>query len=235
MSSLKNAYLFVYNITQFAAWLYAMDLIVMGFLKNQTPAETYSQMGSLITIAQNAAILEVLHSIFGVVRSPWCMLNVFCLYFLFSFFFIHFLFWYSYNCIASCFTSFVGQHCCLCSSCSTTLDFSMDVCCMGNNIVVKKFFEYVKNFQIHFKPLLNSIFLFVNTGIGWNCAICLLCDQHCFVKHAILYDLDSLLYLFVRLSVRRCRWIGNSLHFFALHQSSKWICLLCIDFHYVVM
>lgn len=73
MSSLKNLYLLGYNVACAAGWAYVLitcaQHIVSG--KSEQPQALYDEVEQVLKIVQTAAIMEVLHALLGVVRSPW--------------------------------------------------------------------------------------------------------------------------------------------------------------------
>ncbi|ORX88613.1 PTPLA-domain-containing protein [Basidiobolus meristosporus CBS 931.73] len=70
-SALAKAYLVAYNTVSWYAWTYVLGWVVKDLLNSP---ENYAQMcgkvGWALTIVQTGAILEIFHSIIGIVRSP---------------------------------------------------------------------------------------------------------------------------------------------------------------------
>jgi len=63
-------YLFLYNIAACFGWAYVLYLSVQAYLANKTAHELWNIVQGPLKIVQTAALLEVFHSLFGLVRSP---------------------------------------------------------------------------------------------------------------------------------------------------------------------
>ncbi|KAL3843441.1 hypothetical protein ACJIZ3_000844 [Penstemon smallii] len=68
-SSLRRLYLVIYNWTVFLGWLQVLYLAVKT-LKESGPESVYAAVEKPLILAQSAAIIEILHSLIGMVRSP---------------------------------------------------------------------------------------------------------------------------------------------------------------------
>ncbi|KAJ3030126.1 UNVERIFIED_CONTAM: hypothetical protein HDU68_010048 [Siphonaria sp. JEL0065] len=66
-ASFVHKYLLVYNAASAGAWAYVAYKVVAN-AKNY--ATTYSEIGDYLLVVQTFALLEILHSIFKLVRSP---------------------------------------------------------------------------------------------------------------------------------------------------------------------
>uniref|UniRef100_A0A7S2AMZ6 very-long-chain (3R)-3-hydroxyacyl-CoA dehydratase n=1 Tax=Octactis speculum TaxID=3111310 RepID=A0A7S2AMZ6_9STRA len=65
-----KAYLVLYNLLSAGGWAYVLALAVSCLQKNVEPAEAWAKFGQPLAIVQSAAFMEILHSLFGMVRSP---------------------------------------------------------------------------------------------------------------------------------------------------------------------
>jgi len=65
----KN-YLILYNIVQTVAWLY-MLLLSLSHLAYPQAASPWEAFGTILYLAQNFALLEVVHAFVKMVRAPW--------------------------------------------------------------------------------------------------------------------------------------------------------------------
>ncbi|KAL6764037.1 tyrosine phosphatase-like protein [Haematococcus lacustris] len=66
-----NLYLATYNAALSVAWGYVLYLTVtMSFLQHQSTQELYKAVEVPLKVAQTAAVMEVVHSAVGLVRSP---------------------------------------------------------------------------------------------------------------------------------------------------------------------
>ncbi|KAL8060387.1 hypothetical protein ABFX02_02G021800 [Erythranthe guttata] len=68
-SSLRRIYLILYNWIVFLGWFQVFYLAVKS-LKNSGHESVYAAVEKPLILAQSAAFLEILHSLFGLVRSP---------------------------------------------------------------------------------------------------------------------------------------------------------------------
>ncbi|KAL3527543.1 hypothetical protein ACH5RR_012199 [Cinchona calisaya] len=69
LSGLKRLYLTIYNWTVFFGWLQVFYLAVKT-LKESGHQHVYQAVEKPLLLAQSAAILEIIHGLFGLVRSP---------------------------------------------------------------------------------------------------------------------------------------------------------------------
>ncbi|CAB3399052.1 unnamed protein product [Caenorhabditis bovis] len=65
-----KTYLFAYNILQILGWSVILFKTVRGLLNNYTWPELYADVEKELQIFQTGAILEVIHAVLGIVRSP---------------------------------------------------------------------------------------------------------------------------------------------------------------------
>jgi very-long-chain (3R)-3-hydroxyacyl-CoA dehydratase len=68
----RKLYLFVYNAASAAAWGACLFLLVRHLVLERRPVTTvYESMGVALLVAQTGAVLELVHSLTGLVRSPF--------------------------------------------------------------------------------------------------------------------------------------------------------------------
>eukprot|EP01032_Pedospumella_encystans_P033196 gene33196-37505_t len=67
---LALVYLLAYNLACCAGWAYVL-FICVKHIRAETIADTWSEVELPLKIVQTAAVLEVLHSMVGLVKSPW--------------------------------------------------------------------------------------------------------------------------------------------------------------------
>lgn len=67
---LVKAYLLVYNLFSAAGWAFVLYLALSSLMNQAAPVAAWSRLGPTLCLVQSAAILEVLHSAFNLVRSP---------------------------------------------------------------------------------------------------------------------------------------------------------------------
>jgi len=63
-------YLFLYNIVQFGGWSFILFNIIKNLSEGESERATFASIVTPLFYFQNAAILEVFHSLLGFVRSP---------------------------------------------------------------------------------------------------------------------------------------------------------------------
>ncbi|KAL1231134.1 Very-long-chain (3R)-3-hydroxyacyl-CoA dehydratase hpo-8 [Trichinella pseudospiralis] len=68
--SFRDGYLFLYNTVQFIGWSLIFWKIVIGLLTGITLNHVYSVVGYQVEFFQTLALLEIVHSYTGLVRSP---------------------------------------------------------------------------------------------------------------------------------------------------------------------
>ncbi|BFY98189.1 hypothetical protein BsWGS_01229 [Bradybaena similaris] len=73
--SLSQIYLFVYNLFQFVGHTYIFAILIYDYIKYGESAKrgAYESVGSQMTVCKIAAILEILHSLFKLVRTQVLM------------------------------------------------------------------------------------------------------------------------------------------------------------------
>jgi hypothetical protein len=67
---MSKHYLFLYNAVSALGWAYVFSLSVSALLAGKTPAETWSIVEVPLKIVQTLAFMEILHSLFRIVKSP---------------------------------------------------------------------------------------------------------------------------------------------------------------------
>jgi very-long-chain (3R)-3-hydroxyacyl-CoA dehydratase len=71
VSPIVTAYLLAYNLLAAASWAYVLYLIVQHLaLRGKSIATLYDAIHMPLYFAQSLAILEIFHSLFGLVSSP---------------------------------------------------------------------------------------------------------------------------------------------------------------------
>lgn len=65
-----KTYLALYNLFAALSWAYTLYLTASCYFNGDTPAETWATIGWVLKCAQTSALLECLHSLFRLVRSP---------------------------------------------------------------------------------------------------------------------------------------------------------------------
>merc|ERR1712137_1083356 len=63
-------YKIFYNLVQTLGWSFILYSVVMNYVRGQGPETVWPKVGEALIIFQNAALLEVLHSLVGLVRAP---------------------------------------------------------------------------------------------------------------------------------------------------------------------
>lgn len=64
-------YLFVYNLASAAGWAYVLFLAIVALIAGKAPFPFYETVKFPLQLVQTAALLELFHSLFGIVRSPF--------------------------------------------------------------------------------------------------------------------------------------------------------------------
>ncbi|CAM9677997.1 unnamed protein product [Ectocarpus fasciculatus] len=70
-SPVKDVYLIAYNLACASGWGYVLFVCVSHILAGNEPQALYDEVEKVLQIVQTAALMEVLHAMLGVVRSPW--------------------------------------------------------------------------------------------------------------------------------------------------------------------
>ena len=65
-----TAYLFLYNISSCLGWAYVVYLVAMSLLTGDAAQDMWEKVAEPLRVVQTLALLEVAHSLFGLVRSP---------------------------------------------------------------------------------------------------------------------------------------------------------------------
>ncbi|KAH9512622.1 Very-long-chain (3R)-3-hydroxyacyl-CoA dehydratase 2 [Bulinus truncatus] len=68
-----TAYLVAYNVSQMLGWTVMMVIMVCQIFKTHSYLHLYKEVERILQICQTAAILEVFHSMVGLVRSNWIL------------------------------------------------------------------------------------------------------------------------------------------------------------------
>eukprot|EP01117_Protostelium_nocturnum_P002818 TRINITY_DN13737_c0_g1_i1.p1 TRINITY_DN13737_c0_g1~~TRINITY_DN13737_c0_g1_i1.p1 ORF type:complete len:217 (+),score=79.31 TRINITY_DN13737_c0_g1_i1:54-704(+) len=68
---IKTLYLASYNLVQFAGWSFILYKIANHFANGGSYETLYPQVATPLNFFQGAAVLEVLHSVLGLVNSPF--------------------------------------------------------------------------------------------------------------------------------------------------------------------
>ncbi|XP_078179090.1 very-long-chain (3R)-3-hydroxyacyl-CoA dehydratase PASTICCINO 2A-like isoform X2 [Carex rostrata] len=69
LSTVKRIYLAIYNWAVFSGWLQVLIFAIKA-LNESGPAAVYDAVEKPLQLAQTAAILEIIHGLIGLVRSP---------------------------------------------------------------------------------------------------------------------------------------------------------------------
>ncbi|EGC35788.1 hypothetical protein DICPUDRAFT_151830 [Dictyostelium purpureum] len=67
--SVKNVYLVAYNVIQTIGWSYILFLLSVHLFETKSPIGVWEKVGDLVRIFQYAAVLEIVHSALGLVRT----------------------------------------------------------------------------------------------------------------------------------------------------------------------
>ena len=67
---LSTLYLALYNAASMAGWAYVIYLIGQHFNAGGDPSQLYGAIEQPLKIVQTTALLEIVHSLLGLVRSP---------------------------------------------------------------------------------------------------------------------------------------------------------------------
>eukprot|EP00752_Nemacystus_decipiens_P017800 g15959.t1 len=70
-SPVKDAYLVVYNLACAGGWGYVLLACASHILAGSEPQALYDEVEKVLQAVQTAALMEVMHAMLGVVRSPW--------------------------------------------------------------------------------------------------------------------------------------------------------------------
>ncbi|KAM9989090.1 hypothetical protein ACTFIY_005124 [Dictyostelium cf. discoideum] len=69
MVSIKNLYLVLYNVIQTIGWSVILFKLSIHLFETQSPVGVWEKVGVLVSIFQYAAVLEIVHSVFGLVKT----------------------------------------------------------------------------------------------------------------------------------------------------------------------
>ncbi|CAL1541983.1 unnamed protein product [Lymnaea stagnalis] len=72
-SGVLTAYLVAYNVSQMLGWSVILIIMISHVLSNHSLALLYREVSGILHICQTAAILEIVHSKTGLVRSNWIL------------------------------------------------------------------------------------------------------------------------------------------------------------------
>lgn len=67
---LALAYLIIYNLACCAGWLHVLSVCITHIM-DQSYTDIWNDLEFSLKVVQTAAVLEVIHSIIGLVKSPW--------------------------------------------------------------------------------------------------------------------------------------------------------------------
>ncbi|KAK9865648.1 hypothetical protein WJX84_005995 [Apatococcus fuscideae] len=70
MPSLRSVYLFLYNSVLCYGWCYILYQAVVSWISGWAPAGLWEVVEIPLKVFQTAALLEIFHSLFGIVRAP---------------------------------------------------------------------------------------------------------------------------------------------------------------------
>jgi len=68
--SLANIYLFLYNIIQFLGWSYILGFSLIHISESLRSGQSFDIPSKALYVFQGAALLEILHSLVGLVNAP---------------------------------------------------------------------------------------------------------------------------------------------------------------------
>mmetsp|Transcript_1040 Transcript_1040/g.2219 ORF Transcript_1040/g.2219 Transcript_1040/m.2219 type:complete len:205 (+) Transcript_1040:250-864(+) len=71
MSRVVKMYLGGYNILMTLGWTYVLARLIKAWALGRGPGDVFSSFENALSIFQTGAVLEVLHAMFGLVRSSW--------------------------------------------------------------------------------------------------------------------------------------------------------------------
>ncbi|KAI8776810.1 very-long-chain (3R)-3-hydroxyacyl-CoA dehydratase 2 [Biomphalaria glabrata] len=72
-NGIVTAYLVAYNVSQMLGWTVMMIIMVSHIFKTHSYLLLYEDVERILQICQTAAILEIVHSMTGLVRSNWIL------------------------------------------------------------------------------------------------------------------------------------------------------------------
>lgn len=70
-SPISTFYLVLYNLVATAAWAYVMYITAVYVLTHKSPLGLLTVLDQPLKLAQTLAVMEIVHSIIGLVRSPF--------------------------------------------------------------------------------------------------------------------------------------------------------------------
>lgn len=65
-----KAYLVLYNLASAAVWAFVLQSVVAAFLSETPPVDAWAQIATPLAVVQSTMVLEILHALLGLVRSP---------------------------------------------------------------------------------------------------------------------------------------------------------------------
>ncbi|RUS88985.1 hypothetical protein EGW08_003232 [Elysia chlorotica] len=68
-----KAYLVAYNVVQMLGWLALLVIMLSHVISKRSIVGLYKQVEDILLICQTAAVLEIVHSMVGLVRSNWVL------------------------------------------------------------------------------------------------------------------------------------------------------------------
>jgi len=69
-SPIVKFYLFLYNLVQFFGWSAILVGLGLHFAEGGNFATSWAAIGNILLVFQNAAVLEIFHVLFGMVKAP---------------------------------------------------------------------------------------------------------------------------------------------------------------------
>jgi len=63
-------YLTLYNVAQFLGWGFILYTTIFNYVEGNSPKLVWNKVGFALMVFQNAAILEIFHTMIGLVRAP---------------------------------------------------------------------------------------------------------------------------------------------------------------------
>ncbi|CAG5128194.1 unnamed protein product [Candidula unifasciata] len=70
-NSLTKAYLVAYNVSQMLGWSAILFIVINYVLTKNTVVLVYREVEPILQVCQTAAVLEIIHSMAGLVKSNW--------------------------------------------------------------------------------------------------------------------------------------------------------------------
>ncbi|KAF2076712.1 hypothetical protein CYY_001969 [Polysphondylium violaceum] len=68
---ISTLYLVFYNFVQCIGWSYILYLLSLHLITEKSPVGVWDKLGQYVILFQGAAVLEIIHSMVGLVKTPW--------------------------------------------------------------------------------------------------------------------------------------------------------------------